>query len=70
MACFRLSDYDMEKTMKYEFPVKNKFHARSVTELDFEIDPMDSDVYVNLDEVRVKIQRRQRNKSFDNKLFR
>lgn len=40
--------------MKYRYPVKNKFHARSVTELDFEIDPMDSDVYVNLDLVRGK----------------
>jgi len=40
--------------MKYEFPAKNKFHARSVTELDFEIDPMDSDIYVNLDMVRGK----------------
>jgi len=40
--------------MKYDFPVKNKFHARSVTELDFEIDPLDSDIYVNLDKVRGK----------------
>ncbi len=40
--------------MKYDFPVKNKFHARTVTELDFEIDPMDSGVYVNLDDVRGK----------------
>jgi hypothetical protein len=43
-----------EKMMKYEFPVKNKFHARSVTELDFEIDSADSDIYVNLDAVRGK----------------
>ena len=40
--------------MKYQFPVKNKFHARTVTELDFEIDPMNPDVYVNLDSVRGK----------------
>jgi hypothetical protein len=40
--------------MKYEFPVKNKFHARSVTELDFEIDSMDSNLYVDLDVVRGK----------------
>jgi len=40
--------------MKYTYPVKNKFHARSVTELDFEINPMNPDVYVNLDAVRGK----------------
>lgn len=40
--------------MQYDFPVQNKFHARSVTELDFEIDPMDTRVYVDLDMVRGK----------------
>ncbi|QTA81977.1 NTP hydrolase p-loop-containing [Desulfonema limicola] len=40
--------------MPYNFPVTNKFEARAVTELDFEIDPMDEKVYVDLDSVRGK----------------
>ncbi|MDM8554032.1 hypothetical protein QUF75_04810 [Desulfococcaceae bacterium HSG7] len=40
--------------MSYNFPVTNKFEARAVTELDFEIDPMNTKVYVDLDPVRGK----------------
>jgi hypothetical protein len=40
--------------MNYEFPVKDKFQAREVTELDFTIEPTDETVYVNLDPVRDK----------------
>lgn len=39
--------------MQYNFPVINKFEARAVTELDFEIDSMDC-IYVDLDAVRGK----------------
>jgi hypothetical protein len=38
--------------MGENFPVTDKFAARKVTELDFEIDPQDPRVYVNFDEVR------------------
>ncbi len=40
--------------MPYHFPVTNKFEARTVTELDFEIDPMNDKVYVDLDPIRGK----------------
>ena len=45
---------DKEKIMEYEFPVKNKFYANAVTQREFEIDPLDPNVYVNLDAVRGK----------------
>ena len=38
--------------MGENFPVSDKFAARKVTELDFEIDPQDPRVYVNFDAVR------------------
>jgi len=40
--------------MAYNFPVTDKFEARAVTELDFEINPMNQDVYVDMDSVRGK----------------
>ncbi len=54
---------------KYDFPVKNKFHARAVIELDYEIDPISSDaLYVDLDEVRGReyLDRMRFNLNIDN----
>lgn len=52
MRLNRLALFRKETIMPYKFPVANKFAARAVTELDFEIDPMDPEVYVDLDAVR------------------
>ncbi|MCP4131482.1 MAG: hypothetical protein GY754_10935 [bacterium] len=38
--------------MGYSFPVTDKFHARTVTELDYKINPLDPTVFVDLDPVR------------------
>lgn len=38
--------------MDYKFPVKNKFQARTVTELDFDIATQNDDVYVDMDKVQ------------------
>ena len=40
--------------MSNEFPIKNKFKAREVTEPDYEADLFKEHLYVNLDSVRGK----------------
>jgi len=40
--------------MAYEFPVKNKFEAREVTELDFDIGNETADLYVDLHRERIQ----------------
>jgi hypothetical protein len=48
-----IKENDME-SVQYEFPVKNKFQAKDVTNFDFEINPLYPNLYVNLDAVRGK----------------
>jgi hypothetical protein len=44
----------METTNRYEFPTKDKFKARQVTELDFDIAPYRNKLYINLEAIRSK----------------
>lgn len=49
----------MANEKKYEFPLKNPFKAREVTELDFDIAPYIEKLYVDLDAVRSRSYERE-----------
>lgn len=51
----------MNKNNIYNFPESNMFRAREVLDLDFDIDEVSEDLYVNLDAVRIDPKKKRSN---------